>query len=228
MPGQFVMLSCPGPSMTYLRRPFSVASFHEDTIEILYRVIGKGTFNLALLKENDYLDFVAPCGRGFDIPSKKTILLIAGGLGSAPLGYLAEYLLRYHPEKQLYFYYGTTHMHDRVTFSRLENQAVHFFHHSDDHGEGYPHLFSYFLDHLPSEKPDHVFCCGPTALMQSVSTWSQKHNLPLQVSLESRMACGTGACYGCSISTQEGMKSICYDGPVFNSHILDWNEICPL
>lgn len=225
MPGQFVMLSCPGKEQVYLKRPFSVSWFDGKFLHILYRVLGKGTLNLSCMQKGQDLDFVAPCGNSFHLPQHGRILLLAGGLGVAPLSYLATQIRELRKELEIFFYYGTSCIEDRIIFPGLENSDIHFFHHSDSMDGIYnEHLFSFFSRHFHEEGITQAYTCGPTLLMKSMAEWCESNNIALQVSLEKHMGCGIGSCLACSIKTTDGMKTVCHDGPVFDSKIIDWTR----
>jgi dihydroorotate dehydrogenase electron transfer subunit len=225
-PGQFVMLSCPGPEAVYLKRPFGVAGFAQNELHILYRVLGKGTSNLSLMKAGQSLDLVAPCGNAFSLPSKGPLLFMAGGMGVAPISFLCQQALQSESFSDLYFFYGTTHSRDRIPFPCLEDSKVHFFHHSDYIQDSYQgHLMKFFQEMALSIDFAQAYACGPGPMMKSFSEWCSSIQLPLQVSLEKHMACGIGSCLGCSIPTHQGMQTVCHDGPVFDHQDVLWEQI---
>ncbi len=225
-PGQFVMLSCPGSMPVYLKRPFCVYDFKENEITIVYRVIGKGTQNLSQLKPGMKLDLVLPCGQPFKLEPEGNILMIGGGLGTAPLHYLCQQALALNPSRTIYFYYGTTWLHEKIPLAFEDHEAVKFFYHSDYiNGDYTRHLFDFFSINLPPVPIAHIYVCGPVVLMKAVAQWAIARSIPLQASLEQPMACGTGSCLGCSIPTHQGLKTVCHEGPVFDGHEILWEEI---
>jgi dihydroorotate dehydrogenase electron transfer subunit len=225
-PGQFIMLSCPGPESVYLKRPLSVAWFANNELHLLYRILGKGTHNLSLLKTGQTIDLIAPCGKAFSLPPKGNLLFMAGGMGVAPLSFLCQQALQSNLFSELYFFYGTSQSSDRIPFTFEEDSRVHFFHHSDYlQGHYQDHILSFFLNQKLSQNFIQAYSCGPTLMIKNFSEWCSSNGLPLQVSLEKHMACGMGSCFGCSIQTRQGMQSVCHDGPVFNHQDILWDQV---
>lgn len=225
-PGQFVMLSCPGPESVFLKRPFSVANYSNRELHILYRILGKGTQNLQQIRPGQTIDMIAPCGNSFSLPPQGKLLLMAGGMGVAPLSFLCQRALQSQLFSEIYFFYGTSQNLDRISFHFSEDNRVHFFHHSDYEKNLYQgHIMNFFEQTKTTNDFVQAYSCGPTTMMQSFSQWCTTHHIPLQVSLEKHMACGMGSCYGCSIQTRQGMQSICHDGPVFDHLEILWDKV---
>ena len=214
IPGQFVMIQC-GQSNHVLPRPVSINRVQGSTISLYVAVLenGRGTQWLSERNPGDVAQVIGPVGNGFSLANKKKIVLVAGGMGIAPLVFLAE-----EAEKQnieCVFLYGTPGK-DRYPvekyLSRTECVIV-----TEDGSEGRKGFVTGFIPEYTAAV-DHVFICGPSAMYETI--YRNRRNLlnsiPASVSLESRMACGRGICYGCTITTVNGSRRVCEDGPVFN------------
>jgi len=224
-PGQFVMLSC-GPEVT-LRRPLSIHQIeYPDRIYLLFAAIGKGTDWLSRRKKGDTLDLVGPLGNGFTIePMSRRLLLIGGGIGVSPLAFLAEQAKKQGKEISLLLGARTGNQlyHQRFPANGIKTVIL-----TDDGSKGIKGKIS-DLRNLAEYigQADQVFICGPLPMYQAICNLMQQKALkkPVQVSLETRMGCGIGTCYGCSIKTIHGMKTVCHDGPVFNMDEIIWREV---
>ena len=224
-PGQFVMLSC-GPEVT-LRRPLSIHQIeYPDRVYLLFAAVGKGTDWLSQQQKGDTLDLIGPLGNGFTIePTSRRLLLIGGGIGVSPLAFLAEQAKQQRKEIRLLLGARTEHQlyQQRFPTNGIETVIL-----TDDGSKGIKGKISDLrnLDkHI--EQADQVFICGPLLMYQAICNLMQQRALkkPVQVSLETRMGCGIGTCYGCSIKTIHGMKTVCHDGPVFNMDEVIWQEV---
>ncbi len=217
-PGQFLQLRVPNAPHLLLRRPISVhmADRRTGLIELLYFVCGQGTEILAKVEPGTPIAATGPLGKGFDPGDAKTIWLLAGGLGCAPL----YSVMQAAPDRNYTCFFGFPEAAQIIDLSRYESMGT-VKRYTDDGSAG---VAGYALDGLltalVSERPDLVMACGPTALLRAMKRkWPA--DLPCQVSLESRMGCGTGACLVCNCKiaadTPEGWthKRVCADGPVF-------------
>jgi len=226
-PGHFVQLSCPGKNTTLLKRPFSIFEASADSITILYKVVGRGTENLLETQVGESLDMILPCGNSFSPPVKNGWnVLIGGGLGMAPL----HFLTNNYPESSFDFWVGTSYQEECIPLSLLSGHHIDLHHHADfvlseNNSLCFTENLLQKYQKESSKKPSKMYCCGPTKLMESVANYCQENHIPLEVSLESRMACGFGVCLGCSFLTTEGMKTVCKDGPVFDSSIVKWESL---
>jgi len=214
--GQFVMVRC--GEETVLRRPLSVHQTEDDRFALLYAVIGKGTQWLASRKPGDELDIFGPLGNGFTVHSNaRSLLLIAGGMGIAPLYYLADSAVK--EGKQVTLLYGTANR-DRypVPLGVTEVAAT------EDGSVGHKGMITELIPQY-LESADRVFACGPLPMYRVIAQMPALKNKPVQVSLELRMGCGFGVCYSCTIKTRQGLKQVCKDGPVFELNDIIWEEI---
>jgi len=244
-PGQFVTVQC---NDLTLRRPFSIHRVSSREIALLFKITGKGTLWLSRRKKGDPLDILGPLGNGFTIsPSTANLLLVAGGIGIAPLVFLMQRALPHHQitlidgastAASLYPFSGSDKKRTRV--ASLPDQ-VKYVPVTEDGSAGYKGKAT---DVLPDflNWADQVYACGPLDMYKAMALQlnasqlegggkgqgGRQSNLKLsrcQVSLEVRMGCGFGACYGCSITTKKGLRRVCRDGPVFDLDDIFWQEV---
>ena len=214
-PGQFVMVMKPDDSGAFLRRPFGIADADAGAgmVTIIYRLVGKGTRAFARMKQGELLSVEGPIGHGFTVGAGKT-LLVGGGLGIAPLLFLAKRL----PEQPVFLIGGRS---EREVFWKelLAPLAEKIYVTTDDGSFGTKGFTTTLLpDVLAKETPARVVTCGPTVMMQGIAKIVRDAGLPCEVSLEKRMACGIGVCLGCTFETTRGTrKKVCVDGPVFDA-----------
>jgi dihydroorotate dehydrogenase electron transfer subunit len=213
-PGQFVTISC-GQDLI-LRRPLSIHRVDKtNQISILFTVVGAGTSWLSQRHEGERLDLLGPLGNGFSIqPESKKLLLAAGGIGIAPLAFLAQKAIS--DGKAVKLLMGARKK-DGLYPKALLPEGIDTFITTEDGSDG---TKGKVTDILPEyiDWADQIYACGPLAMYQSIAEQRRKWKgkPPIQVSLEVRIGCGIGACFGCSIKTKNGMKQVCRDGPVFN------------
>jgi len=224
-PGQFIMLS--SGSEVILRRPLSIHRIgHSGRIFLLFIVIGKGTNWLSTRQQGEKLDLLGPLGNGFSIePTSKKLLLIGGGIGISPLVFLAQEAIQQRRQVSLILGARTKH---QIYQQKLPSKGIETIILTDDGSKGIKGKISDFKK-LPDyiKQADQIFACGPLPMYQSISNLMQQRSWqkPVQISLETRMGCGIGTCYSCSIKTTSGMKTVCHDGPVFNMHEIIWQEV---
>ena len=223
-PGQFVHLRVATGADIILRRPFSVHRAVGERVELLYQVLGAGTLRLAeKVPGDESMDLVGPLGHGWEVPEGATrALLVAGGLGAAPLGMLAEELSRRG--------IATTVAQGAPTASRLvarrlfEREARRVELATDDGSAGERGFVTAPAARLLAEERfDVVFTCGPEVMAQAVCRMASEAGVACQVSLERLMACGIGACLSCVVSTHAGLRRACVDGPVFSAQEVVWD-----
>ena len=251
-PGQFITVRCGDFT---LRRPFSVHQVgnnnviaspdaigtKQSQVALLFKVAGKGTLWLSQRQKGDRIDILGPLGKGFSIPPTKSrqskhLLLVAGGIGIAPLILLAQHASSQHQitlihgastAAQLYPFSSASKKRSKL--SSLPN-GVQYVPVTEDGSMGQKGMAT---DILPDflEWADQVYACGPLDMYKAMAemSWPAKQsNLKLkkcQVSLEVRMGCGFGACYSCTINTKKGLKQVCRDGPVFELDNIIWQEV---
>ena len=225
-PGNFINLFCPGKNPTILRRPFSVFKVEGNEISIIYKIVGKGTENLSFLKKENEVNFIIPCGNSFDLPPiGGNIVLIGGGIGIAPLGCLLSYLKNKGFSGKFFLYYGVSFEEERIPLSLLPLKGVECFLHSDYKDSRFDkNLFAFFRENEIDDFK-YAFICGPKEMLKVFADHLTKKGKIVQVSVEENMACGIGACFGCTIRTKEGLKKVCTDGPIFYGDKVDFNSL---
>ncbi len=219
-PGQFLHIRSNGTYDPLLRRPLSIYDVLADSciISLLYRVVGRGTALLTGIDIDNKIDIMGPLGKGFTLPdSPESILLVGGGVGAAPLMFLARQLINIGCKVTLLL--GSATAEQLVPGQRFATLGVKVKTASMDGTDGYHGLIT---DLLMLEDPSlykRLYTCGPEAMMAKVSGWAIQNNVPGELSLEEHMACGVGACLGCARQlnpNQNQYAKICMDGPVFD------------
>lgn len=221
-PGQFAELRVDHSPSTFLRRPISINNVDRKKNEIwfLVQIVGDGTAHLATLKTGDLLNTVLPLGNTFSKPkeNEKRLLLVGGGVGTAPMLYLGRCLREqgYMPE----FLLGARSATDLLELDLFKEYGPVYLTTNDGSvGEK-----GFVTQHsiLSSVHYDHIYCCGPKPMMQAVAQYAKENDIVCEVSLENMMACGVGACLCCVENTKEGHVCVCKEGPVFNVEKLLW------
>jgi len=217
-PGQFVMVRC--GEDTLLRRPLSIHQRDSDKIALLVNVVGKGTHWLSQHHKGDIIELLGPLGNGFSIhPTSRNLLLVAGGIGIAPLCFMAREVLNQGCSVTLL--YGTADKKRYPVSPQIKLISA-----TEDGTVGYQGMIT---DLLPKhvDWADQVFVCGPLGMYKDMYTQREKllKTKPTQVSLEVRMGCGRGVCYGCTVKTKTGPKQVCKDGPVFDLDDILWDKL---
>ncbi len=218
-PGQFLHVK-KLTSSNFLRRPFGVADVDKKngTVTMLYRIIGKGTKEYSLMQTGEIMSILGPIGNGF-ILKKNTVgrpLLIGGGVGIAPLIYLARMLK---DEKPILLIGGKNK--DEVFWEKyLKEFSDKIYITTDDGSVGFKGFTVQLLPQILTENNiENIYTCGPMIMMESIAKFAYQHDIDCQVSLEKRMACGIGVCLGCTFEGKLTHKryKVCTDGPVFSA-----------
>ena len=213
-PGQFVNIALEG---RYLRRPISVCGVHGEVLTLIYKVVGGGTRQLAAMESGERLELLTGLGNGFDVArSGIDPLLIGGGAGVAPLYGLAEALLD--AEKKPKAILGFNTASEIFLASELTALGVPCCISTADGSVGVKGFVTDVLRAAPLEH-DYLYVCGPEPMLRTVYAADETDG---QYSFEARMACGFGACMGCSCETKYGAKRICRDGPVLDRGEILW------
>jgi dihydroorotate dehydrogenase electron transfer subunit len=231
LPGQFVMIQVRDAKDPLLRRPFSICGLGEGgVVLILYRVVGRGTALLAECRPGETLSVLGPLGRGFDLSEEDhRPLLVAGGIGMAPLLFLSQHLTRKQVAHELMVGFRTK---EEIFFpDEILQPSVEISIATDDGSQGHNGPVTDLLDIRlgPQERRAEavrLFTCGPEAMLRRVAGIAAEKGIPCQVSLEAAMACGLGACLGCAVKGSEDAGRpylhVCKDGPVMPSRWVDW------
>lgn len=223
LPGQFVEVRIDGSSETLLRRPISInyVDYQSNEMWLLVHVVGAGTRALSQLRPGDMLNCVLPLGNGYSVPAEgnKKMLLVGGGVGTAPLLYYGR-KLRDSGHTPVFLLGGRTagDLMQLDLFEQIGRVCVT----TEDGSMGEK---GFVTNHsvLETESFDGVATCGPKPMMVAVAKYAAAKNVTCEVSLENMMACGVGACLCCVEKTNEGHNvCVCKEGPVFNSNILQW------
>ena len=213
--GQFYMLKSWETEQT-LMRPISVFKAEEGSLWFMYRVVGQGTRRMSLLEKGDTIRLLGPCGTGYPCEQiKGRVALVGGGVGIPPLCETAKTLQRNGVTVDAYLGFRDV----LFAVEDFEPWCTDMFISTEKGEEGYK---GFITDLLKPEQYDAVLTCGPEVMMRKVAAMCAEHEVTCFCSLEHRMACGIGACLGCSIHTKSGMKRVCKDGPVFLSTELMW------
>jgi len=223
-PGQFVHLRVAKGSDIILRRPFSIHRAYTDRVEVLYQILGTGTLRMAEKPVGDAsMDLVGPLGRGWSAPETLShALIVTGGLGAAPLGMLAEQLAQRGVAVSVAM--GAPTRERLVARALYEDVARRVEIATDDGSAGEHGFVTGPAERLLAEESfDMVYACGPEPMQRAVASLAAVAGVPCQVSLERLMACGVGACLSCVVSTTEGLKRACVDGPVFDAEEVVWD-----
>lgn len=224
-PGQFVMAAC-GPSLDpLLRRPFSIHCCPgSDQVQLLIRIVGKGTRLLCEQQPGQSISLLGPLGRGFRLTSPPSVCLIGGGIGIAPLLFLAERLRQASSSACMVLLGAQTKVELadlEMDFARLGCRVQTA---TDDGSQGHHGLVTELLPPLLAQV-QMVYTCGPYPMMATVADLCRTAQVACEVSMEAHMACGLGACLGCTIHGADAQyKHVCTHGPVFNAEDVAWTR----
>ena len=225
-PGQFIMVHCGEEYL--LRRPLSIHQLADGNkkakLAFLFTVVGKGTHWLSQRQAGDNIDLLGPLGNGYSIhPASHNLLLVAGGIGIAPLCFLAQAAINQGRSVRLLLGATTaTQLYpERFLPGDIELVIA-----TEDGTTGKKGIITDFLPDFAGWA-DQIFACGPTSMYHTMAAQKQQllKTKPVQISLEVRMGCGRGVCYGCTVKTKSGLRQVCKDGPVFDLEDILWDEL---
>jgi dihydroorotate dehydrogenase electron transfer subunit len=225
-PGQFVMVRTGEGMDPLLRRPFSIHQVGEGgLVQILFKVIGKGTQALANLQAGYCMDVLGPLGRGFAYKTQHRHYLVGGGIGIAPLLFLARQMLKKNEPSAIKVLLGArtgeelAALVDDFANIGLDVEAA-----TEDGSLGKQGLVTDLMTPVKNGNPAMVYACGPYPMLRAVVGVSREKNWACQVSLETIMACGLGSCLGCAVlrADMNGYVHVCKDGPVFDADDVAW------
>ena len=221
-PGQFINIRV-GPTLDpLLRRPFSVYDNDKEAgeITILYKVVGRGTRMMAEMDMGETLEVLGPLGRPFSLPENlQRAVLVGGGVGMAPLLYLARVLGEREVEATVLV--GARTASELLGLNHLREMGVKVMVTTDDGSQGIRGQVTKVLANLLAESNyDFIYCCGPEPMMARVANIARRYSIEGEVALEENMACGIGACLGCAHRVKQGQDysyvQVCHQGPVFS------------
>jgi dihydroorotate dehydrogenase electron transfer subunit len=230
-PGNFVHVKVCSNNYPLLRRAFSIHNVQKDknSFDILFKVVGKGTEILSEVTPGDTLDILGPIGNSFPLPQRgKEIMLVAGGMGIAPLWFLFTHLTKRFEQEKLTFFSGAKSKKELLYVEKLKRTKVRLIITTDDGSLGEKgQVTEIFLKEIKKRIPDQknliIYSCGPQMMLKKMSEIAKEFNLFCQISLETHMACGVGACWGCVVKLKDGIyQRVCVDGPVFDARKVDF------
>lgn len=205
-PGQFYMIRGWGKEPV-LSRPISIHHIDDEKMLFLYQVMGQGTEALSELETGDKIELIGPLGNGFDLDNiKGKVAIVTGGIGIAPMFYVAEGLSDCGTDLYCGFrsdIYGIDDFKKYVNDINIATES------------GQVGYRGYVTEIFQPDLYDVILCCGPEPMMERVVLMCREKNVPVYVSMEKHMACGIGACLVCTCKTKHGNKRTCKDGPVF-------------
>lgn len=229
LPGQFYMIGTDFSYDPLLKRPFSIfreaSSAEGGELQFLYRIKGKGTERMKEMKKGDTVNLLGPLGNGYPIPGRNlTPVLIAGGIGIASLFPLAENL-----SGNIHFFYGARTSGELLMLNELKGLVKkELIISTDDGSEGRKgtvvDALNVFLTSNPQLSTSNflLYACGPSPMLEAVSKVAAEKGIKGYISMEENMACGVGACLGCTVKTKKGYKRVCKEGPVFSAEEIVW------
>lgn len=228
VPGQFIMLRIPDQKEPLLRRPFSIHRLiydggHLKGIEILYKVVGECTKRYSELMEGHRVDLMGPLGNGFSVLTNvHHIYIAAGGIGVAPLIFLVQFLKKKGLDLSACdVFLGGRSKEEVLCKDEFMRHGTKIYITTDDGSEGEKGLVTDPLEAgMIQNPPDIIYACGPPAMLKSVARIAESNKVPCQVSIETVMACGMGACLGCAVEGKKDSgkyRHACIDGPVFDA-----------
>ena len=221
-PGQFLMLRLTGTCEPFLRRPLAVLSYREGAVELLYKVIGRGTSLLAGTKKGEELSVLGPLGKGFSDPRpEEEAVCIAGGTGLPPILAMAERMGRGR------LIIGARTKDDIPLWERMQKIGdIEVTATTEDGSLGIRGVATQALGNLLKtiQPPCIIYACGPTGMLKQAARLAQDFGARCEVSIEERMACGFGVCSACVVRTVTGNQKVCTQGPVFDASSIEWGQ----
>ena len=225
LPGQFYMIGTDFSYDPLLKRPFSIFREVSGELQFLYRIKGKGTERMKEMKKGDTVNLLGPLGNGYPMPGKNlTPVLVAGGIGIASLFPLAEKL-----GKNAYLFYGARTKNELLMLNELKGLVKkELIIGTDDGSEGRKgtviDALNVFLTSNSQLSTSNflLYACGPSPMLEAVSKFAAEKGIKGYISMEENMACGVGACLGCTVKTKKGYKRVCKEGPVFSAEEIVW------
>ncbi len=221
LPGQFVEILVKDTRNAFLRRPISIYNVNNDrnSFELLIQIVGEGTLLLSKLEIGDKVEIMYPLGKSFTIAeANKKALLIGGGVGVAPLLYLAKKLKANNVDVHILLGgRGSDNIIETDNFKKYGSVYI-----STDDGSIGEKGFVIQHSVMQNMAFDTIYTCGPDPMMRAVAKLAKEQSINCEVSLENMMACGIGSCLCCVTETTSGHQCVCTDGPIFNTNILGW------
>jgi len=226
-PGQFLQVRVDNSYEPLLRRPFSIHRVRAGIIEVLYEVMGEASKILSRRKRGEQLDVIGPLGRGFDLKQAgPNPIIVAGGIGVAPLVFLAESLAKQNKKGAALL--GARDKSSILCHKDFQDLGFDVKISTDNGSRGYKGrvtgLLKQYLTARSQSSKSTIYACGPRLMLAAVAGLARDFKLPAWVSLEEHMACGLGVCLGCAVETLEGYQRVCQEGPVFRAGDIIWEK----
>lgn len=224
LPGQFMQIYIDNSPSVFLRRPISInfVDYEANEVWFLVQNVGEGTRCICEKRAGEILNIVIPLGNSFNLPTDKSseLLLIGGGVGTAPLYFLGK-ILKEKGFKPTFLLGGRSkdNILQRDLFEKIGET-----HYTTEDGTLGEKGFVTHHTILKSKKHDSIYTCGPKPMMMAVAKYAKENSIECEVSLENLMACGIGACLCCVEKTTKGNLCACTEGPVFNINELEWTN----
>lgn len=224
--GQFFHIRVEDRLDIILRRPFSVFSYDEKGIGILYEVVGKGTSIMSKKRKGEELDILGPLGNGFSLPiDAKRVIIIGGGMGVAPLFCWAKELIEKKLEIQVLV--GAKNRYKVLCEEDFRDLGLNPEISTDDGSYGYKgFVIDLFKkrETINDKRETVVYACGPNNMLKELSGILVENNIKGEISMDRHMGCGMGVCLGCVVKTVDGKyKRVCKEGPVFKAGEIMWD-----
>jgi dihydroorotate dehydrogenase electron transfer subunit len=229
-PGQFIQIRVGEAETTdpLLARPISIYRIDPpgNSIELIYKTVGRGTLMLAGKASGTTVEIIGPLGNGFTLPDHaQKVGLIGGGVGMPPLYCLAVKLRAAGPDLPITLFYGGKSRADLLELDNWERLGVEVCAATEDGTYGVQGLVTkMILEKIPTGRFDYFAACGPQPMLKAVREIALANRIPGELSLEAHMACGVGACLGCTCKTGQGYRRVCVDGPVFPLEEVSFDE----
>ncbi|MEA3400477.1 MAG: dihydroorotate dehydrogenase electron transfer subunit [Armatimonadota bacterium] len=231
-PGQFVHLRVGDGTDPLLRRPFSVMLTRPSAgeVQVLVRTVGRGTELIADHEVGTRYDLLGPLGHGWRLPeATENVMLVAGGVGVAPLIFLADHLRTAEPKPYVRAIFGGATEDALACWTEFASRCEEFTAVTEDGTAGETGMATDVLaSEIERDRPDRVYACGPDAMLVVVAGICRQAEVAMQASMEQWMGCGVGACLGCAIpAAGGGYVRVCTEGPVFAAEEIDWERMTP-
>jgi len=224
-PGQFVMVRCGEGAEYQLRRPLSIHQRDGNKLALLFSVVGRGTQWLSQCQISDKIDLLGALGNGYEIyPDSKNLLLVAGGIGIAPLVFMANEAIK--KGKEITLLLGAPAA-GQLYPSKLLPAGARLVTATEDGSAGEKGMITDLLPDFTGDA-DQVFACGPLPMYRHMAAMPELKDKPVQISLEVRMGCGLGICYACTVKTRDGLRQACKHGPIFDLDDILWEEMADI
>ena len=224
-PGQFVMVRALGAWDPLLPRAFSV--YHADAeggcIDILYREVGRGTSRLRQHEAGMRVHVWGPLGNYFRLPEGDRVVLVGGGVGVPPVVFWAQYLAGLAVPMDVVALIGAATEKYLVGLEHLRRTRALVRAATDDGSAGHHGFVTELLPEFIEGGRAHVYACGPMPMLAAVARLTERAGVPAELALEAPMACGVGACLGCTVPRRGGgYTRVCTEGPVFRPEEIEW------